>query len=85
MITILFFASLRETLGVGRETLDVSVLKISDVGALVVRLRQRSATFADALAPANNWRVAVNQVMAHAQTPIAAGDEVAFFPPVTGG
>jgi sulfur-carrier protein len=85
MITILFFASLRETLGVSREQFDCNLSAIADVASLIEALRARNAAFADALAPTRNWRVAVNQEMANVNTPIASGDEVAFFPPVTGG
>jgi sulfur-carrier protein len=85
MITILFFASLRETLGVSREQFDCELSPVTDVASLIVALRGRNAAFSEALAPTRNWRVAVNQEMANVNTPIANGDEVAFFPPVTGG
>lgn len=85
MITILYFAALRETLGLSREQLDCSAMTAPDVASLIAHLRARGQHFADALAPSKNWRVAVNQEMATPQTKLADGDEVAFFPPVTGG
>ncbi len=85
MITILFFASLREALGVNREQFDCKLSSVTDVASLIEALRGRSAAFSEALAPTRNWRVAVNQEIANTNTPIASGDEVAFFPPVTGG
>lgn len=84
MITLLYFASLRESLGVSREQIDLSSGDTT-VSALVERLRNRDAKWTDAFAPGRQWRVAVNQQMANAATPVRAGDEVAFFPPVTGG
>ena len=84
MITLLYFASLRESVGVSREQLDLATGDTT-VSALVERLRSRDARWTDAFAPGKQWRVAVNQVMATAATPVRAGDEVAFFPPVTGG
>ena len=84
MITLLYFASLRESLGISREQLDLSSGDTT-VSALVERLRNRDTRWTDAFAPGKQWRVAVNQQMANAATPVRAGDEVAFFPPVTGG
>ena len=55
------------------------------VSALVDQLRLRDGSWAQAFAPGKTWRVAVNQVMADLATPLKPGDEVAFFPPVTGG
>jgi len=48
-------------------------------------LRNREGPWTQAFAPGKTWRVAVNQNMADLATPVKAGDEVAFFPPVTGG
>lgn len=85
MITVLYFASLREELGLNREQLDSAALQLSDVASLIAHLRARDPLFAEALAPTKNWRIAVNQEMATPRTHIASGDEVALFPPVTGG
>jgi molybdopterin synthase sulfur carrier subunit len=83
VVTLLYFASLRESLGCSREL--VPLPPAATVSALVDELRQRDAPWTDALAPGKQWRVAVNQQMASLATPLKAGDEVAFFPPVTGG
>jgi len=83
MITVLYFARLREALGRGSERLDLPA-DIKTVGALRAHLAGRGGEWAGALSgPA--VRVAVNQVMADAATVLADGDEIAFFPPVTGG
>jgi len=55
------------------------------VAALIECLRARSGALARAFATPQLVRCAVNQVFAGPDTPVAAGDEVAFFPPVTGG
>ena len=83
MVTLLYFASLREALGVSREQRSLS--KATTVAALVEELRNREGPWPQALAAGKPWRVAVNQRMADLSTPIQPGDEIAFFPPVTGG
>ena len=82
-ITVLYFASLREVLGQTRETLTVPV-EVASVGALRAHLAARGDAWGR-LAPGNNTRAAVNQAMVADDASIGAGDEVAFFPPVTGG
>ena len=52
---------------------------------IIAWLRERGAQWEQALAQSRAVRVAVNQQMANEHTPIAAGAEIAFFPPVTGG
>ena len=84
MVTLLYFASLRESLGTGREQVALPAGD-STVSALVAALRSREGRWSEAFAPGKPWRVAVNQRMADLATPLAPGDEVAFFPPVTGG
>ena len=56
-----------------------------DVAGLIAHLRARGGAWSEALAPGALVRVAVNQEMADAATHVNDGDEVAFFPPVTGG
>lgn len=84
MATVLYFASLRERLGVGRETLDLAAGG-NTVASVVDLLRARGGAWEACFAPGTVWRVAVNQGMASLDTPISGGDEIAFFPPVTGG
>ena len=84
MVTLLYFASLRESLGCSREELALSSATAT-VSSLVEELRGRGSVWTDAFAPGKTWRVAVNQRMANLATPLKPGDEVAFFPPVTGG
>jgi molybdopterin synthase sulfur carrier subunit len=84
MVTVLFFAALRESLGTSRELVPIAGPNAT-VAMLLETLRARDAAWAQALAPGRNWRVAVNQQMASLATPLKAGDEVAIFPPVTGG
>lgn len=84
MITLLYFARLREALGTGREEL-VLPSGIHTLGALRAHLEQRGDAWAKEMAAGRNLRAAVNQSVATPDTPIKDGDEVAFFPPVTGG
>ncbi len=83
-IKLLFFAGLREQLGTAHEDFDLPA-GVSTVGALRALLIARGGAWRSALAENRAVRVAVNQDMAKAATPVKAGDEVAFFPPVTGG
>ena len=81
---ILYFAWIRET--VGKSTEDVSLSDgIKSVGDLVGWLRQQGANYDTAFADDTAIRVAVNQEYVKLDHPVANGDEVAFFPPVTGG
>lgn len=82
MIKILYFASLREALGVSEETF---ALDESNVAALLDLLRARGGAYAEALDARKRFRVAINQDMATLDSRIRHGDEVAIFPPVTGG
>lgn len=84
MVRLLFFAAFRERLGRDREEVALPA-GAATVGALVEQLRTRGGAWSEVFAAGRGWRVAVNQDMAEAETPLRAGDEVAFFPPVTGG
>lgn len=84
MVTLLYFASLREYVGCSREELALPSGNAT-VSSLVDSLRARDARWTEAFAPGKTWRVAVNQQMADLATPLKPGDEIAFFPPVTGG
>jgi molybdopterin synthase sulfur carrier subunit len=81
-IQVRYFASLRETMGVGAETVETSA---TDVASLRLALISRGGVHAQGLAMGLPVRVAVNQVMANDATPLVSECEVAFFPPVTGG
>ena len=83
-LKLLFFAALREQLGIAGETIDLPE-GVSTVAGLRSHLMQRGEAWQRALAPNRALRVAVNQDLAQATTPVRSGDEVAFFPPVTGG
>jgi molybdopterin synthase sulfur carrier subunit len=81
---ILYFAWLRTKAGIGEE--DVSPpAEVTTVAALVDWLAGRSPRHADALANRKVVRVAVNQEHVGPDHPVGPGDEVALFPPVTGG
>ncbi|HEY1181740.1 MAG TPA: molybdopterin synthase sulfur carrier subunit [Rhodocyclaceae bacterium] len=83
MITVLFFAGLREAVGTSSETLTLPA-DVATVAALRDHLAARNGQW-EALAKAKNLRAAVNQDMVPLTTTIKDGDEIAFFPPVTGG
>jgi molybdopterin synthase sulfur carrier subunit len=81
-ITVRYFASIREAMGTGAETLTTSA---ATVAALHQELARRSTQAAQALCGTQPVRLALNQNMCPPDAPLATGDEVAFFPPVTGG
>lgn len=84
MVKLLYLARLRESLGLATEdvVLPEGARNVSDLRQW---LCQRGETWASELAPGRPVRVAVNHALAEEKTVIADGDEVAFFPPVTGG
>lgn len=82
MIKVLFFAGLRDQLGISELQLDSK--KNPDVVCLLNNLQQRGGCWVSALAD-SRLMVAVNQTMATGNRALQDGDEVAFFPPVTGG
>ena len=84
MVKLLYFARLREVLGSSSESFELPA-GVSTVGALRSHLIGRGGAWADALADGRAVRIAVNQDMAQASTVVRDGDEIAFFPPVTGG
>jgi len=84
MIKILYFARLREQLATAGEELPAAA-GLATVGDLAALLRGRGGIWSDLLAEGETILAAVNQEMARPETPIKDGDEVAFFPPVTGG
>jgi molybdopterin synthase sulfur carrier subunit len=84
MVTVLYFARLRESLGQGSESIKLPAA-VRDIEGLRALLVARGGEWERELAPGKPVRAAVNQAMAHGDTPVADGDEVAFFPPVTGG
>ncbi|GAB3434816.1 molybdopterin converting factor subunit 1 [Massilia solisilvae] len=83
-ITLRFFASVREALGVSQESVSLPA-EVSTVGALRDFLIARGGAWAEALSHERALRMAFNQVMCESGTPLRDGAEVAFFPPVTGG
>jgi len=83
-VKVLYFARLREALGKGEEEL-VLPEGVDTVGALAGFLRNRGGAWATELGVGKAVRVAVNQDMAAPETRISGGEEIAFFPPVTGG
>jgi molybdopterin synthase sulfur carrier subunit len=84
MITVLYFARLRETLGTGSEQIALPA-EVRNLEGLRAMLVSRGGAWEQALAPGKPVRAAVNQIMAVGDAALADGDEVAFFPPVTGG
>jgi sulfur-carrier protein len=81
-LDILYFAWLRERIGLSRERIETNA---QDVAALVAELSAREERYALAFADMASVRVAVDQHLATQTTPLAGAREVAFFPPMTGG
>ena len=81
---LMYFAWMREHIGSAEENIELPK-GVATVAELVTHLREISPGHAKALSNMEVVRVAVNQSYADLETRITAGDEVAFFPPVTGG
>jgi sulfur-carrier protein len=84
MVTILYFAGLREATGKASEQIALPA-GVSDVASLRGWLRSRGGAWDEAMAERKPLRAAVNQDIASGATAVKDGDEIAFFPPVTGG
>jgi molybdopterin synthase sulfur carrier subunit len=83
MLQLRYFASLRESLGIGDEQVELPD-GVRDLAGLTRWLQDRDETWASALAD-SRLHVAINQEIVKADATIRDGDEVAWFPPVTGG
>ncbi|MBH1965037.1 MAG: MoaD/ThiS family protein [Comamonadaceae bacterium] len=81
-ITIRYFASIREALGTGSETVQTSAATIE---ALRDELIARGGIHGEVLARGKAVRTALNQIMSSESAELIDGAELAFFPPVTGG
>ena len=83
-MTLLYFAWVRER--IGRDTEEIALpADVQTVAALLDWLKGRGGGYADALEDLSVIRVAVNQEFAAPDRAVADGDEIALFPPVTGG
>ena len=83
-MTLLYFAWVRQKLGLNEERIDLPA-DVRTVDQLAAYLRNRSAAFRDVFSEPDRLCVAVNQEHAGWQVAVRQDDEVAFFPPVTGG
>jgi molybdopterin synthase sulfur carrier subunit len=83
-VKVLFFAGLREQLGTSAEEIELPA-DVTSVAGLRSHLKSRGGAFEKAFSDKALVRMAVNQDMVPATARIKAGDEIAFFPPVTGG
>jgi molybdopterin synthase sulfur carrier subunit len=81
-LEILYFAWLRERIGLPRETITTEAATVTD---LVDELRLREERYALAFSDLSAVRVALDQDLAEFDAPLAGVREVAFFPPMTGG
>ena len=82
MIDVLYFAWVRERIGLPKERLESKAATVAD---LVAELRTREERYAAAFADTSSLRVALDQELADFDAPLAGVREVAFFPPMTGG
>ena len=81
-IDIRYFAKVREVIGLSEEVFETQAATVAE---LRTELMNRGGGYEAALQAGQVLRTAVNQYMVAEETPINDGDEVAFFPPVTGG
>jgi len=81
-MNVLYFAWVRERIGVPREAVETQAATVAD---LVTELRAREERYAVAFSDLSALRVAVDQELSDFDAPLAGVREVAFFPPMTGG
>ena len=82
MIDVMYFAWVRERIGVPKEQIETSAITVAD---LVEELRAREPRYEAAFADLSALRVALDQDLSEFNAPLAGVREVAFFPPMTGG
>ena len=82
MIEVLYFAWVRERIGLASERIETNAATVAD---LVAELRAREARYDLAFSDLTSLRVAVDQELADFSAPLRDVREVAFFPPMTGG
>jgi molybdopterin synthase sulfur carrier subunit len=82
MIDVLYFAWVRERIGLPKERLETKAVTVAD---LVDELRAREERYAAAFADVSSLRVALDQELSDFAAPLKGVREVAFFPPMTGG
>jgi len=82
MIDVLYFAWVRERIGIPKEQVETKALTFSD---LVEELKDREERYAAAFSDVSALRVAIDQELAEFDSTIADAREIAFFPPMTGG
>jgi molybdopterin synthase sulfur carrier subunit len=83
-VRLVYFAWVRERIGLADETVDVPA-EIATVGELIGWLRRRGEQYENALGEPAGIRVALDQTHADLAAPLAGAREVALFPPMTGG
>jgi len=84
-LRLVYLARLREALSSSGETLEFTTQERPSVSSVVAALRARGGPWAAELATGRAVRFAVNHRLVRDDHPVADGDEVAIFPPVTGG
>ncbi|MBC2836310.1 molybdopterin converting factor subunit 1 [Paragemmobacter straminiformis] len=82
MIDVMYFAWVRERIGLPRERLETGAATVAE---LVAELRAREPRYEAAFADLASLRVALDQELSSFDAPLAGVREVAFFPPMTGG
>jgi sulfur-carrier protein len=83
-VKLIYFAWLRARIGRAEEEIDLPP-GVKDVAGLLDWLRSRGSGYAEAVRDLSVVRVAVNQNYVGLEHPVREGDEIAVFPPVTGG
>jgi molybdopterin synthase sulfur carrier subunit len=83
-VKVLYFAWVRQKIGRGEETIELPE-SVRTVGQLAEYLCARGGGYAEAFVDLSRMRAAVNQEHANLDAHLSSNDEVAFFPPVTGG
>jgi molybdopterin synthase sulfur carrier subunit len=83
-IKLFYFAKVREMVGIDQEEVDIES-DIKTLAELIAFLKLRGSQWQAIFDMSSSYRIAVNQELAEASDKINANDEIAFFPPITGG
>ena len=82
MVTVMYFAWVREKIGISKEVIDTNAKTVNE---LILELNEKGENYKIAFSKMDEIKVALDQDLADFESPLLGVNEVAFFPPMTGG
>ena len=82
MINLIYFSWIREKIGKSNESIET---RAETVNELIEELKKKDVRYSEVFSDLGSFRVAINQELTNFDAPITEANEIAFFPPMTGG